>query len=312
MILCLNANAAIDKTVVVSPFRLNAIHRPRQVLAAPGGKGANVARGLQRLGETAVVAGWVGGFSGQFIEAGLRREGIATALVQVDGESRTCLSILDPEQNTLTEIYERGEPIAPAQVDQLKALLQSTVAQYAAVTLSGSLPPGVPSSFYGELLEIARAAGVPGFLDSGGEALRRGLEIGRPRLIKPNAHEFAELVGRKLDRPAEIAQAAVELSTRHQTIVAVSLGADGILAADRSEVVRLRPPRLAIQSAVGSGDCTLAGIVYGLTRGLSLEQALRYGVAAGTANALTVGAGYFELGDFERVLAQVAPVDVVS
>src|SRR5689334_5662743 len=33
MILCVNANAAIDKTAIVSPFRLNAIHRPREVLA---------------------------------------------------------------------------------------------------------------------------------------------------------------------------------------------------------------------------------------------------------------------------------------
>ncbi len=110
MILCVNLNAAIDKIAVVGSFRLNAIHRPQRVLAVPGGKGANVARGLKCLGAAAVVAGWVGGFSGQFIEAGLRHEGIETALVHLDGESRTCLSILDPERNTLTEIYEQGEP----------------------------------------------------------------------------------------------------------------------------------------------------------------------------------------------------------
>src|SRR5829696_4454717 len=104
MILCVNANAAIDKTVVVSGFGFNEIHRPQSVLALPGGKGANVAKALKVLGEQPLVTGWVGGFNGAFIEAGFQREGIRTGFVHVDAESRTCLSILDPENGTLTEI----------------------------------------------------------------------------------------------------------------------------------------------------------------------------------------------------------------
>src|SRR5512138_2802784 len=98
MILCVNPNAAIDKTIVVNPFRLNEIHRPQRVIAIPGGKGVNVARGLKRLGGSPTVTGWVGGFAGQFIEAGLRAEGIPADFVHTDFESRTCLSIVD-EQN---------------------------------------------------------------------------------------------------------------------------------------------------------------------------------------------------------------------
>jgi tagatose 6-phosphate kinase len=140
MILCVNANAAIDKTLVVSPFRLNTIHRPQQVLALPGGKGANVARGLQHLGETPVVTGWVGGHSGQYIATRLHGEGIETIFVHLESESRTCLSILDPEQGTLTEIYEHGEPVPEVQVEAFKDVFRSVVAEYAVVTLSGSLP----------------------------------------------------------------------------------------------------------------------------------------------------------------------------
>ncbi|MCC6805752.1 MAG: hypothetical protein IT319_22915 [Anaerolineae bacterium] len=102
MILCVNANAAVDKTAIVSPFRLNAIHRPQQVLALPGGKGGNVARALRTLGDDPMMIGWVGGFAGQFIEDALHREGIATNVVRTSSESRTCLSILDPETGTLT------------------------------------------------------------------------------------------------------------------------------------------------------------------------------------------------------------------
>jgi 1-phosphofructokinase family hexose kinase len=305
MILCVNANAAIDKTVVVDSFRLNAIHRPRQVLARPGGKGANVARALLRLGEAPAVSGWVGGYNGRYIAAGLRAEGIATAFVETGRESRTCLSILDPEQGTLTEIYEAGEPVSETHVAAFKDLFRSIVGQYTAVTMSGSLPPGAPADLYGELLAIARAAGVPGLLDSSGAALRHGLEIGQPLLIKPNASEFAALAGRELSGMDEIAAAAAQLARRHATTVVVSLGGDGALAASANGIIHARPPKLPIASAVGSGDCMLAGIAFALVRGRTLAEALAYGVAAGTANALSIGAGTFAHEDFERVRAQV-------
>lgn len=305
MILCINANAAIDKTVVVNGFRLNEIHRPESVLALPGGKGANAAKGLKRLGESPVVSGWVGGYNGRFIEEGLRQEGIETAFVHLEAESRTCLSILDPEGGTLTEIYERGDPIPQAKVDEFRDLFASVVSSYAAVTLSGSLPPGVPADFYGHLIEIANRAKVPVFLDSSGHALKKGLESGRPFLIKPNASEFAELEGRDVARTEDLPGIVGEASKRWGTIIALSMGADGVLVASGDQVFQARPPRIRIKSAVGSGDCLLAGITYGITHGFSLREAAGFGVAAGTANAFSVGAGMFDIEDFRRVLAQV-------
>ena len=305
MILCVNLNAAIDKTVVVPGFRLGAIHRPTQVIAAPGGKGVNVARALRTLGETPTVTGWTGGFAGQFIADGLRREGIATAFVTVEAESRTCLSILDPDSGALTEVYERGEPLPPAQVAEFRTLFQAIVGRYAAVTLSGSLPPGVPIDFYGDLLRLADAAGVPAALDTSGDALVHALAAGRPWFIKPNRAEFEALVGQPLASLADLARAARAASHQYGTTVVLSLGAVGALAARGDETVHVRPPALPIQSAVGSGDALVAGMVVGLRRGGSLADALAWGVAAGTANALTLGAGQLTREDFERVYRAV-------
>lgn len=304
MILCVNANAAIDKTVVVSPFRLGEIHRPRSVLAVPGGKGANLAKGLKLLGGEPLVTGWVGGSSGDFIEQGLQRMGMRTAFVHLEAESRTCLSILDPATGAMTEIYERGEPVPPEKVEELVGVFGSLVGSCEAVTMSGSLPAGVPPVFYARLIDIARAANVPVFLDSSGEALRMGVAAG-PFLVKPNASEFAELAGRAAESRQELAEMAAEVSGRYGTIVVVSLGAEGVLVANGRETFQVRPPRLEVKSAVGSGDCLLAGIAHGLAHGLSLSEAARRGVAAGSANALSVGPGVFDLGDFERILAQV-------
>jgi 1-phosphofructokinase family hexose kinase len=312
-ILCVNANAAIDKTLVIKNYRLDAIHRPERVMSLPGGKGCNAARALKRIGGTPVVTGWVGGFAGQWIETNLQREGIATRFVQTSFESRECISVLDPDQHTLTEIYERGDAVPFAQVDEFRELVRASIHEFSAMTLSGSLPPGVPRDFYADLIELAHAANVPVILDSSGEFLRHGVAH-KPALVKPNRAEVQEWLGRVLRTRDEFAHAARGLAARYETRIVISLGAEGALAADEKNVWYARPPELEIVSAVGSGDSMLGGMAYALTHGLSFEEILRYGIAAGTANALTLGAGVFARADFETILRAVhvtsfVPVD---
>lgn len=304
MILCLNLNAAIDKTIVVSSYEINKIHRPESVIAQAGGKGCNVARALKTLGEEPVVSGWVGGFAGQFIETGLHREGIRTDFVHTDFESRTCTSVLDREKKTMTEIYEVGESVPAENIEELRSHIQTIIGNYKAVTLSGSLPPGVPSDFYADLIEIARKENVLTFLDTSGDALRIGIEAG-PYFVKPNEAEATSLLGRGSQDTFDFVQAAAEISTRYETNVLLSLGAKGAIAARAGESCIVKSPNVEAKSAVGSGDCMLAGLVYGFLQGLSFQEAIICGVAAGTANTLTIGAGKLKLEDFEQLRTQI-------
>jgi tagatose 6-phosphate kinase len=304
MILCLNLNAAIDKTIVVSSLEINKIHRPESVIALAGGKGCNVARALKTLGEEPIVSGWVGGFAGQFIETELHREGMQTDFIYTDFESRTCTSILDREHETMTEIYERGETVPTEKVEELRDHIRKNIGKYKAVTLSGSLPPGVPSDFYADVIEIAKAAGVLTFLDSSGDALRGGVEAG-PFFVKPNETEVKSLLDVNTSDSLDFVQAAVEVSTRYETNVVLSMGAMGAIVAKGYEVFDVKNPRVEAKSAVGSGDCMLAGLTYGVLHGFSFEESIVCGVAAGTANTLTIGAGQFKIGDFEKLRGQV-------
>jgi 1-phosphofructokinase family hexose kinase len=304
MILCLNLNAAIDKTIVVSSFEINKIHRPQSVVALAGGKGCNVARALKTLGETPVVSGWVGGFSGQFIENELRQEGIQTDFVHTDYESRTCVSILDREKQTMTEIYELGESVPVEKINELRNHILATIGKYQAITLSGSMPPGVPSGFYADLIEIARKENVLTFLDTSGDALRKGVEAG-PFFIKPNETEAKTLLGLGSNDSFDPAQGALEISRRYETNVLLSMGANGAIATKAEQTFIVKSPSVVAKSAVGSGDCMLAGLTYGFLQGHSFEEALICGVAAGTANTLTIGAGQFKIEDFERLRGQV-------
>ena len=304
MILCVNLNAAIDKTIVVDSFQLGQIHRPKAVKSLPGGKGCNVARALKQFGEAPVVTGWVGGTAGQFIENGLRQEGIGTDFIYTDFESRTCTSVLDSSNQVMTEIYEKGDAVPPEKVAEMLARFGEMVGECTAVTLSGSLPPSVPQDFYAQLINLAHKANVPAFLDSSKEALLQGVAA-RPFLIKPNESEVAILAGRELTTTTDFATAAAAISSRHKTIVVLSLGKEGAIAAQGQEVIHVQNPQVEAQSAVGSGDCMLAGLAYGFTRGYPLAEAVKVGVAAGTANTLVIGAGQFTRRDFDDIYANI-------
>jgi len=304
MILCVNLNAAIDKTIVVNAFKVGEIHRPEAVMSLAGGKGCNVARALQRFGETPVVTGWVGGTAGQFIVDSLRQEGIATDFIYTDFESRTCTSILDGTNQTMTEIYEKGEPVPPKKVAEMVDRFREIVVGKTAVSLSGSLPPGVSPNFYAQLINIAHEANVPVFLDSSGEALLHGVAA-KPFLIKPNEKEIAILLEQHLMVHADYVDAVANISAKHETIVVLSQGKNGALAAQGRKVVQVKNPPVEAQSAVGSGDCMLAGLIFGFTQGFGLNKAVKHGVAAGTANTLSIGAGKFSMNHFKEVFAKI-------
>lgn len=303
-ILCVNANAAIDKTITVENFTLDKIHRPLAVTPTPGGKGCNVARVLKTLGEAPIVTGWVGGYTGRYIESGLRAEGIGTAFAHTRCESRTCLSIFDPVNHTLTEIYEYGEPVSRAAqrafYNRYRALLKACVL----VTISGSLPAEVPEDFYRDLITWAHHADVPVLLDSSREPLRLGLEA-RPCLVKPNRFELRTLLGRDLRSQDEIVEAAEDLARRSTSMVVVSLGAEGAVAARGENTWQSWPPVVPAQNAVGSGDAMLAGLAFGLAHDYAFEDVLRLGVAAGAANTLTIGAGRLRREDVDAILPNV-------
>jgi tagatose 6-phosphate kinase len=309
MILCVNANAAVDKTLVVDNFRLNHIHRPTFELALPGGKGCNVARVAKTLGHQPVVAGWVGGHAGQFIEDGLRAEEILTAFVHTAVESRDCISILDSSTGALTEIYEVGRPVAPEELQAFYALMIEWLPKTALVTLSGSLPPGVPVDFYAQVIELAHQAGVPAILDSSGEALRVGVEEGRPAVVKCNRAELSALVEQPLESLADVRQAIRDLSNRLEARVIVTLGMAGAVAAEPGRIWLSQPPRIDALSPVGSGDAFLAGLACGVVEGRPFDEALRLATAAGAANALQLGAGCLRRADVDLLFDQVRTVE---
>ncbi|MCL5105705.1 MAG: 1-phosphofructokinase [Armatimonadetes bacterium] len=291
MVLTVTPNAAIDKTYTIEDFSLDRVHRPSAARTVAGGKGINVVRVLKELGRKGIATGFAGGATGEAIIQALDEEWLRHDFVRVAGESRLCIAVVDPKNGTQTEVNENGPEITEAEVSLMLEKAAALVGGMDYVVLCGSCPPGVPTSFYGGIIEIAKKVGVKSVLDTSGDHIREAIKSG-PYMIKPNIAELSQLAGRELLTIEEIVRAAKSLKQYGVSITSVTMGRSGAMVTDGVQAWMAVPPEIRFASAVGSGDSFVAAFLDSLMNGESLPLALIAGTAAGAANATTFGAGF--------------------
>lgn len=305
MILTVTLNASIDKLYLVERLDPYSVMRVKAVNNTAGGKGLNVSRVVALAGERVTAMGFVGGHSGLLFENLIRVAGLKKQFTRIEAETRCCINVLDLEAGQSTEFLEPGSTVTEA---DLSAFLKDFAAQLPhadIVTISGSLPKGVPTHFYAVLTELAHREGKPVLLDSSGETLRAALKA-RPDFIKPNAKELFQLLGKEVFTEQEIIGAAKKLCDTGISTVAVSLGKDGVIVVGKEGAYKGLTPNVPVVNTVGCGDSMVAGFAVGLVRGMSLPERIRYAVAISTANALTEETGSFRPADLEALLPQVS------
>jgi len=309
MLLCFTPNPAIDRVLLAPGFRHAESVRVTEARDSAGGKGLNVARAARALGLPARVCGPLAGANGRRIAALAADEGFEVRWHWLaDGDSRTCLLVIDQGAPDTLTINERGPTISAADWDALARLVTAEAAQASAVAISGSLPPGVAASQLTALLrELSGHSTV--YLDTSGAALADALDLPLA-LLKVNADELGEALGSQIATPAEARAAAGHVQARGPAAVIVTFGRAGAVAVDKSGAWLAHSPVIAAISAVGSGDAMLAGVAAALAEQRGLAEALRLGVACGTANTLTIGAGIVRPDDVTRLRATTTLVEV--
>lgn len=301
MILCVTPNPAVDRTLVVPCFSMGAIYRPEKVIVAPGGKGINVARAVHVLGGEAVCCGFLGGHAGRLIIDLMHQEELPGGWTLIEGETRTCIIIADPDLRQTTVINEQGPTVTDDDWARLKSdlLYNSTELDY--ISFSGSLPPGSTHNKYSDALDTLIQMGKQVWADTSGVSLKAAVAL-RDVNIKVNNEEAGELLSESLINVQDVARAAFLLLERGPRTVILTMGAEGAVLAHQTGTWYAKPPTITVQSTVASGDSFLAGILVALSVGKVLPDALCYGVAAGAANALSVGGAQFSMDDFHRIL----------
>jgi len=310
MITTVTLNTALDITYTIPQFHVNQLHRMNGYLSVPGGKGVNAARVLKTLGESVTATGYVAGYQGTTLLAGLRTEAIPSDFIALqNGETRRAITILDPTLGTSTELIEDGPTITEAELRELRLKIASLAKDSAWVLLCGSLPLGCPNWIYAELAEIVHHQGAKVGLDTRGEALREGL-YGKPDLVKPNEYELAELAGIRSNDDHATLQATTSLLSDDTRLIVVSQGERGALAGYGGQLYRVHIPKVNAINPVGSGDSMMAGIVTALHRGHDIIEALRLGTACGTVNTLHTMAGKVTLQEIEAIHKEIQIIPI--
>lgn len=255
----------------------------------PGGGGINVARAITFLGGNATALFPAGGATGEHLVALLQAEHVPVNSVESREWTRQNLHV---HVGASGEQYRFVMPGATLHDDELEAL-QNNISQIdsgSLLVISGSLPPGVSLTQFVSLIKSAQQLGLRCIIDSSGDALAAALAIGDIELVKPNQKELSALVQRDLNQPDDVRNAAQEIvrSGKARRVV-VSLGAQGALAVDAHSCVQVVPPPIKSQSTVGAGDSMVGAMTLKLAEGASLEEMVRYGVAAGSAATINQG-----------------------
>jgi 1-phosphofructokinase family hexose kinase len=302
MILCVTPNPALDRTLVVPDFRLHDVSRATEVIVVAGGKGLNAARAIKQLSGDVTCAGVLGGHTGRLFAQLAEQEGLRCKWTWIKAETRLALIIADGSGRDASLINEPGPRVTHDEWLQFALCVESLAAMSQMVTFSGSVVKGPTPAQFAALLSACVAQGAQVWADSSGEWLRAA--AGVPRInIKVNGEEAGALLGQAVTSLQEAAPAADALRKQfHLQRAILTLGKRGAACADENGLWLAHPPAVNAVSSVGSGDCFLGALVLSLSQGRAMDVALRSAVAAGAANALSVGGGRFELSDYQNAM----------
>lgn len=304
MIFTVTLNPAVDRELTVDAIVFDTVLRASDWRVDCGGKGFNVARMLKSLGIASVALGFAAGKSGEMLNDKLGALGIETEFVWIGGETRTNVSIVSAENGQYVKVNEPGPTITEADLAQLAQKVSDRVQAGDWWVLAGSLPPGVEPIYYTELIAIIQSAGAKVFLDTSDEALRQNCGA-KPLLVKPNDEEAHELTGLPVNTPAEIAAVGTAISAMGPASVIISLGEKGAVLVDEDKAWLAASPKIVAANPIGAGDSMVAGVVWGLSQGDSMRDALCKGIACGAATASQKGTSVGTGEQVNELLAQV-------
>jgi 6-phosphofructokinase 2 len=300
-VLTITLNPSIDKNYFVERLVPDNKLRCPNPQVDPGGGGINVAKGMKRLGGDVTAFVLAGGRNGEYLKDLLVREEVPFVMMDSRGETRESIVISEHTSNHQYRIVvdgpEIGEELSNAILQKLKSL--DPFPEY--VVASGSLPLGIPENYYALIARIVREKGARFILDTSGTPMKLAFKEG-VYLAKPNLGELSKISGKEhleLDDVDEAAQALIAQGICE--VVVVSMGPAGAMLVTKDMYKIFPAPAVPRKSTVGAGDSMVAGMVWSLQHGKSLEEMTMMGIACGTAATMNEGTKLFRTEDAFRL-----------
>jgi 6-phosphofructokinase 2 len=311
MIATITLNPCLDRFLNVYGLILDDTNRWVNTRLYAGGKGIDVSRAIHEVGGRTIAYGLIGGAAGRTLEILLDEEGVSYSFTPIEQETRTNFIVVDTKNSQHTRIDAPGPRVSRKEQERLYRKLERIYPRPSMVVVGGSVPPGIPVNVYHAIIMAARKFDVRTILDSDGKWLEEGIKAS-PYLIKPNVREASEFLKTELATEESIVKAALDFVDMGVEIAVISRGKDGIIAADRTQVIKAVPPTVKVRSTLGAGDCTIAGLATKLANNESLIEACRLATAMGAAAAMTPGAELCHRADVETLFNQIDIEDITG
>lgn len=288
MIITVTLNPAVDKTVELDHLNVGFVNRVKVLSVDAGGNGINVSKVIKSIGGKSLVLTMLGGKTGGFIGDYLDKEEISCRAVLTESETRTNVKIIDRLNCTNTDINEIGGAVTEEELHRMELLLFDNVNKGDIVVFTGSIPQNCEYTVYNIWIQKMKELGALTILDAEGELLKEGVKAA-PTVIKPSLGELERLAGRGFKDLEDMKQYISSLIKQGIKIVAVSMGAKGVLIMDERETYFAKTVEVDIKNKVGAGDAVVAALAFCLEKEVSLEKMAALSVAAGEANITVEG-----------------------
>ncbi|WP_457681225.1 1-phosphofructokinase family hexose kinase [Thermovibrio sp.] len=287
MLLFLCPNPCLDVYYYAEVLKEDDTTRVDNPYLSPGGKGVNAARVANRFCSDIFLSLPLGGCIGKCVLGNLEAEGINCIVVEVEEETRVNTILEQKAKGKHVLIASKGSPLSERDREKLKDSICRECSPKVLV-LGGSVPPGLPTTYYREVVEEFKGTETKVIVDADGELLKEAVKAA-PFAVKPNKHELERLVGYPLYSLSEVVDAAKEVASYGVEVVIVSLGEQGAVVVYKNKVYRLVPPKVKVKNTVGAGDSVVGGFACKIYEGAEVKEAVKFGIACGTATVMEEG-----------------------
>ncbi len=261
----------------------------------PGGKGANQAVAMARLGASVKMAGRIGTdpFGERLIRA-LENDHIQTDLIAIDQEeaSGVAFIFLTPEGNNAIVVAPGANMRVSPEID---AVQWRRIAQAIQQAQALVLQLEIPLESVKQLISIAHDAGVPVILNLAPAQSLPKETLRQISVLVVNESEATLLSGQRVETVEDAQIVANVLYSYGISTVVVTLGSRGALlvtadSTGKSQRIYQAAPKVQVLDTTAAGDCFVGALTVALTEGQRPEELLRFAVHASALKVTKFGA----------------------
>ena len=291
---CIDKSSSIEKIIPEKKLRCAV---PKY---EPGGGGINVSRAIKKLGGHSIPVLAAGGHSGKFLINLIEDEKLQPLVIHIKENTRENFIVYEESTNNQYRFGMPGPLLSESEWQACIDVIES-LENVDYLVASGSLPRGVPTDFFARVVKVAKQKNMKCILDTSGEAVSHALNEG-VYLWKPNLGELSTFSGyAELTIDTAVEAAREIIAQKKVEVIVLSMGAAGAMLITENIAQRIVAPVVKRKSTVGAGDSMVAGIVYSLSDGSGLIEAVKFGVMCGTAATMNHGTELCKKEDVEKL-----------